>query len=211
MLQGSDEWHTMRHGKLTGSHATAIGNNGKGLKTYVDDIIKDLHSDSVFITNKDTERGHELEPIARIKYEFETGYTVDEVGFIEHTEHCGVSPDGLIRGIKKGLEIKARNHKKHMALLRYGKVESGTIWQMQMCMLVSGYDTWDFVSYNKDFKQSIYLKTFERDEVKIEKLKAGIEAGTVMIKEALSDPIVQSEIEWYNKKKLDGTRTTDNN
>ena len=94
-----------------------------------------------------------------------------------------------------------------MALLRFGKVESSTIWQMQMCMLVSGYNTWDFVSYNKDFKQSIYLKTFERDEVKIEKLKAGIEAGTIMIKEALSDPIVQAEIEWYNLNKENAQRS----
>lgn len=203
MLQGSDEWHIMRGGKLTGSHATAIGNNGKGLKTYVDDIIENLCTDTVFITNKDTERGHELEPIARIKYEFETGYTVKEVGFIEHTKYCGISPDGLIVGMKKGLEIKARNYKKHMALLRTGKVDSGTIWQMQMGMLVSGCDTWDFVSYNKDFHQSIYLKTFERDEVKIQKLIKGIEAGTEMIKEALSDPIVKKEIEWYNQKKLD--------
>lgn len=201
MLQGSEAWHDIRQGKLTGSHATAIGNNGKGLDTYIESIIENLCSDTEFISSKDIERGNELEPFARLKYEFETGNQVLEVGFVEHTKYCGISPDGLIKGKKKGLEIKARNHKKHMALLRYGKVDSSTIWQMNMCMLVTGFDSWDFVSYNKDFKQSFYLKTFERDEKKIEKLKIGIENGTAKLKEAFSDPVVIKEIEWYNSNK----------
>lgn len=201
VIQGSEEWHKLRLGKLTGSKATAIGNNGKGLKTYVDDIIEALCSDSEFYTSDDMERGNKLEPIARLKYEFETGYTVQEVGFVEYSDFCGISPDGLIKGMKKGLEIKARNHKKHIALLRTGKVDSNTIWQMNMNMLVTGYDSWDFVSYNKDCKKSIFIKTFNRDKEKIDKLILGIEAGTKMIKEALNDPIIKEEIEWYNNKK----------
>ena len=34
MEQGTDEWYAVRQLKLTGSNATAIGNNGAGLKTY---------------------------------------------------------------------------------------------------------------------------------------------------------------------------------
>jgi hypothetical protein len=200
MLQGSEEWHAIRAGKLTGSNATAIGNNGKGLQTYVEDVVLALFIQKEFKSNKDTERGHRLEPTARTKYEFETGFSVLEVGFLEHNDYCGASPDGLVKGQKKGLEIKARNAPKHLALLRTQKVDSATIWQMNMNMLISGYETWDFVSYNKDFKQSFFLKTFPRDELKITKLRVGIAAGTKMLKEALSDPIIKEEIEWYNFK-----------
>jgi hypothetical protein len=41
IIQGSPEWFKIRKGKMTASHATAIGNAGKGLQTYVRNIIKD--------------------------------------------------------------------------------------------------------------------------------------------------------------------------
>jgi len=194
MIQGSDEWHEIRKRKLTGSHATAIGNNGKGLITYIDDIIEALIFESEFKGSKDTERGHELEPFARLAYEFHTGNRVKEVGFVEHCPFSGISPDGLIPELKKGLEIKARNNKKHLALLRYGKVDSSTIWQMNMGMLVTGYETWDFVSYNPNCKQSIFLKVFERDEAKIEKLRIGLENGISLLKAALEEDVIKTEL-----------------
>lgn len=198
MLQGSEEWKEVRKKKLTGSHATAIGNNGKGLITYVDDVILSLFIEKEFKSSKDTERGHELEPYARMKYEFETGNQVTEVGFIEHCPFSGCSPDGLIFNKHcfskdKGLEIKARNNPKHLALLMYGKVSSDTIWQMNMNMLMTGFDAWDFVSYNPNFKQSIFIKEFRRDEKKIEKLRIGLEHGISMLKEGLNNEVVKKE------------------
>lgn len=201
ILQGSEEWHQIRKGKLTGSHATAIGNNGKGLLTYIEDIVLALCGEKEHYSNGNMERGNNLEPVARIKYEFETGLKVKEVGFVEHSEYCGVSPDGLVFDKKRGQEIKARNNKKHLALLRFGKVDSSTIWQMNMNMLVTGFDSWDFISYNKDFKRSIFIKNFERDEKRIADLRKGIERGSQLLKEALSDPIIKEQIEWYNSIK----------
>lgn len=192
--QGSPEWHEVRKGKLTASHATAIGNNGAGLKTYVEDIILNMFIEKEFKDSKDTIRGKELEPFARIAYEFETGNTVEEVGFIENCPFSGCSPDGLMRSIKKGLEIKCRNNSKHYRILKTGKVSSDTIWQMNMNMLVTGYESWDFVSYNPNFKQSIFIKEFKRDETKIEKLKIGIENGIKMLKEELNNEVVKIEI-----------------
>jgi len=195
--QGSEEWLQLRKGKLTASHATAIGNNGKGLVTYVDSIIEALIVEPVFKSSKDTERGHELEPFARLKYEFETGNKVTEVGFIENCPFSGASPDGIIFKKFKGLEIKARNNAKHLKILRTGKVDSGTIWQMNMNMLVTGFKAWDFASYNPNFKQSIFIKEFPRDEKKIEMLRIGIEKGILMLKEALNCEAVKKELESY--------------
>jgi len=193
--QGSDVWFEVRKLKLTASKATAISANGAGLKTLVNELILDMFIDKEAYTNANLERGNELEPIARSKYEFEYGVEVLEVGFIEHTEHSGYSPDGLV-GDEGLIEIKARNNAIHLELLRTKKIDTGTVWQMQMGMLVTGRKWCDFISYNPNFKNSMLVIRVERDEIAISKIEKGIVEGTKMIKELLEDPIVKDEIEF---------------
>lgn len=199
VIQGTEEWFKVREGKLTASHATAIANNGKGLVTYVEDMVlkmieKANGKEREIVSNKHTERGHIEEPFARMAFEFETGLKVREVGFIEYTPYSGCSPDGLIYRKKKGLEIKCRNMAKHFSILRTGKPCSNTLWQIQMNMLVTGFDSWWFVAYNENFKQSLFKKLIHKDEAKQEKLRIGIESGTKMLKELLSDPVTIKEL-----------------
>ena len=64
-------------------------------------------------TNKDIERGNELEPQARSLYELETGNKVCEAGFIINKSVSmkgGVSVDGLIRSEERrvGKECRSR-------------------------------------------------------------------------------------------------------
>lgn len=199
VIQGTEQWFKVREGKLTASHATAIANNGKGLATYVEDMVLKMiekandYNRGVF-SNKETERGHTEEPFARKAFEFETGLKVSEVGFIEHTPYSGCSPDGLIYSVNKGIEIKARNNTKHYRLLRKKKISSDTLWQIQMNMLITGFDSWWFASYNENFKQSLFKKLIHKDEAKQEKLRIGIESGTKMLKELLNDPVTIKEL-----------------
>ena len=197
LIQGTEEWFEVKKLKLTASKATAISANGAGLKTLVNKLILNTFFDKETYTNANMERGNELEPIARSKYEFEYGVEVLEVGFIEHTEHSGYSPDGLV-GDEGLIEIKARNNAIHLELLRTKKIDTGTVWQMQMGMLVSERKWCDFISYNPNFssKNSILVIRVERDETAISKIEKGIIEGTKMIKELLSDPIVKDEIEF---------------
>ena len=193
IIQQSPEWFELRKGKMTASHATAIGNQGKGLVTYIDDLILNMIIEPEFYTNKDLERGNEHEPIARQVYEFEKGVTVYQVGFISYNDFVGCSPDGLIEN-DGDLEIKARNNKIHFVLLKTGKVDSGTIWQMNMGMLISGRKWCDFVSYNPNFKQSLFVKRFYPDPIKFDALLKGFEIGEKMIKELLENSNIKLEL-----------------
>jgi hypothetical protein len=178
---------------MSASHATAIGNAGKGLQTYVDDIVCNMIVEPEQYTNKDIDRGNELEPIGRQVYEFENNVTVNQVGFITYNDYVGCSPDGLI-GIDGGLELKARNNKIHFALLKTGKVDSSTKWQMQMSLLITERKWWDFASYNPNFKQSLYVKRFYPDPEKFEKLLKGFSIGQDMIIELLSNENIKIEL-----------------
>lgn len=193
MIQGSPEWFEVRKGKMTASHGTAIAANGKGLVTYCREIVIAMISEPEHYVNKDMERGNEYEPIARQAYEFENNVTVQQVGFIEHNEYSGCSPDGLI-GTDGGLEIKARNDKIHFGLLIGDAVDSGTQWQIQMNLLFTGRKWWDFCSYNPHFKMSLFQKRFYPDPIKQQKLKLGLVSGEKMIKELLQNENIKNEL-----------------
>lgn len=100
--------------------------------------------------NDDMWRGRDLEPVARDMYAKHmaeeqvttTGFLVrDDWGF-----SIGASPDGLV-GDWGGIEIKAPRAKAHIATILADEVPAQHMAQIQTCLLVTGREWWDFVSY----------------------------------------------------------------
>jgi len=184
--QQSPEWFEIRKGKMTASHAQAIGNCGKGLGTYIIDLMSSYYSsgENDNYTNKHMERGNELEPIARDMYELETGNTVVEVGFVEIDEYTGYSPDGLVEK-EGGNEYKSEDDKAHFEMILNGEkaINSKYIWQVQMCLFLSKRKWWDLSFYNPNFECSLITFRIYPDKEKFEKLKEGLKKGKEMIKE----------------------------
>jgi len=183
MEQRSDEWYKIRELKLTASNATAIASSGKGLETYTTKIVSEYFSSSEeeSYSNKHIERGIELESEARSIYELETSNVVKEVGFIEHSENVGCSPDGLIEK-DGGIEIKCNEDKAYTELAISDKVDTTYMWQMQMSILICNCKWWDFVCYNPNYKRSIYIKRITLDTTAQDKLLKGIGKGVEQIK-----------------------------
>lgn len=181
--QNTSEWENCRLGKLTASEAQAISANGKGLETLCLKLVAQLLTgkQEKGYFNSDMERGHEMEMEARNAYELETGNTVETVGFCKLDDMTGASPDGMIRD--DGLvEIKCFKDTNFLEYMLIGKVDTGYEWQMQMQMYVTNRQWCDYVVYNPNFKKSLLIKRINRDEVAIEKIKAGIETGKAIIK-----------------------------
>ena len=183
MDQRSDEWFDIRKGKLTASNAQAIGANGKGLETLVYQLLAEKYSNNKeHYTNKDMERGIELEPLARDTYEIEQS-KVKEVGFIELDEFVGCSPDGLVSK-DGGIEIKCPNDAGFFKLLVNGRgaIESKYLWQVQMTLYITKRSWWDLVFYNPNFNQNILIFRITPVMFQSEKLMLGIETGKNLIK-----------------------------
>lgn len=187
--QGTPEWFACRVGKMTASHAQAIGNVGKGLDTYIHEMMSELYSsgEKKQFSTKDTERGNELEPIARQIYEFERGVTVQQVGFMEMNEFVGASPDGLVDE-DGGTEIKSPDDKEYLQYLLYKEdaIDSKYLWQCQMNLLISGRKWWDLIIYNPNFKKSMLVFRIVPDKEKFEALEKGFVKGIEMIKKIKS-------------------------
>lgn len=182
--QRTEDWYNIRKGKMTASNADTIIANGKGLETYIYNLMAEYYSsaEKENYINADMQRGIDLEPEARLEFEFYTNLDVQEVGFIEYNNFIGVSPDGLI-GDDGLIEIKCPNDSVYFKLLLSDNIKPEYIAQMQMQLYVTDRQYCYFVSYNPNFEKSLYIKKITRDEEMIEKLKKGLDKGTELIKE----------------------------
>jgi hypothetical protein len=112
--QGSTEWFACRMGIPTASQFATVMASGRGgaesktRRTYMlklaGEIITGEPMDSV--SNRHTERGHEMEPEARSFYAFQNDVEPELVGFIRNGQ-TGGSPDSLV-GNDGMLEIKTK-------------------------------------------------------------------------------------------------------
>lgn len=185
--QRSPEWYEIRKGLMTASKSSTIATAGTGLYTYILEIMAEYYSTAPkeMYFNDDMKRGVELEPEARLVYELENKVTVEQVGFVVYNEYFGCSPDGLVES--DGLvEFKAPNDKNYLELLLYEKIKSEYIGQMQGQMLGTSRKWCDFVAYNPNFDQNIWIKRIYKDDTYQEKLKAGINKGGNLIEEIKS-------------------------
>lgn len=171
--QGSDEWLTARLGIPTATGfkniVTPNGSKSSGQLKYMAELIEEsiLGLQESSVKSRFMERGNQLEPLARGAYEFLTGNTVQQVGgvYLDESREVMVSPDGLIPELKKGLEIKCPKMSTHITYLIEGGVPNEYIIQVQANLWVTGYETWDFVSYCPEYqKQPLYLFTAQRDQ-----------------------------------------------
>lgn len=170
--QGSEEWLAARLGIPTATGfeniVTATGKKSASYIKYMAELIEEsiLGGGDTFKSGF-MERGNQLEPHARAAYEFLTGNDVIQVGgvYLNEDREVMVSPDGLIPSIKKGLEIKCPKMSTHIRYLLEGGVPAEYVIQVQANLWVTGYETWDFVSYCPEYqKQTLYLFTAARDE-----------------------------------------------
>jgi putative phage-type endonuclease len=182
--QRSPEWWELRKKRMTASHAQAIGNIGKGLESYVLQLMQEYYSygDPNRYSGIHTERGRELEDSAVFVYESTTEKQVTPVGFVIHNEHVGCSPDGLC-GEDGMVEIKCPDDKEYFRLLLGGDIKPEYVWQIQMQLLVCERSWCDFVAFNPNYDKEIIITRVLPDHNKFAKLEAGFEAGVKMIRE----------------------------
>lgn len=181
--QGTPEWFAVRSLRMTASHAQAIGANGKGLESYILEMVADHFSNAekIHYSNEHTERGNKLEPEARSLYELDQSVEVQQVGFIVLDEYAGCSPDGIVSA--KGLvEFKCPSDKVYFRrLIGDDKIDTQYIWQIQMQMYVTSREWCDYVEYNPNYAKSLYIQRVYRDESKINKIIAGLATGKAQI------------------------------
>lgn len=184
--QGTQEWLDLRLGLITCSEIKTIRADGAGAQTYINGLAYERitgESSSVFAGNEWTERGHELEIVARDLYSQKTGNQVDQVSFIKN-HGFGYSPDGLVpRG---AIEIKAKQPQVQIAILRSGDIPKEHLDQLDGALLCADLHFIDFVSYCPNLP--IFIKRVYRNErtEQLAKMKALVDKYNKQIDEIVN-------------------------
>jgi predicted phage-related endonuclease len=194
--QGSERWFAMRRGRPTASNFSRILTAKKvelaaARWAYMDELIAECYWPELnkWEGNFWTDRGEELEPIAREDFSKRTGMTVKQVGFITRDDGIvGCSPDGLIVDADgnwlSGLEMKCPAPKTHVRYVREGELPDDYKAQVHGSMAVTGLDTWHFFSYCPRL-QPFHL-VVERDAY-TERLSKALDTFLIEYQEVLAD------------------------
>ncbi|MBU0792051.1 MAG: YqaJ viral recombinase family protein [Gammaproteobacteria bacterium] len=174
--QGTQEWLDLRLGIITCSELESLLVNGKGEAgfgagafTYMNTLIGEritAEAADPFSGNKHTERGHELEGVARGLYESQADVTTHQVGIILN-HGIGYSPDSLVG--QDGLtEIKTKLPKFQVDVILSDEIPKEHVAQCQGGLWVSEREWIDFVCYWPGMP--LFIKRAYRDEAMIRKL-----------------------------------------
>lgn len=181
LVQGTDEWLSIRLGKVTASRvADVIARTKTGPSASRANYMAELVAErltgarSETFTNAAMAWGTYNEPEARLAYEFRTDVTVEQVGFISHPiiEMSGASPDGLVA--TDGLvEFKCPNTATHIDTLLTGSIPGKYETQMLWQMACTGRAWCDFASFDPRLPEEmrLFVKRFARDDARIAEME----------------------------------------
>ena len=148
--QRSKQWYDLRCGKLTASSFHVLMHSSCTAHQYImEKALERLTGKCVpnrFWT-EDLQRGIDLEPIACREYELVTGNKVVHVGFVQHNEYVGSSPDGLV-GTDGMIEIKCPNEQNFWKQYLHPKVCPQHYTQIQFNLWVCNRQWCDYVVYS---------------------------------------------------------------
>ena len=192
VIQGSDEWHALRRGRITMSHAKDLLTGGKGktresyLMTIAAERLSTYQSESFY--NDDMLRGNELESYALEC--FRRAYPkakIETVGFVLHDdERIGCSPDALTKS--GGIEIKCPRPETHLKYLKRAYVEELHEGQIQGGMWVCKKEMWHFMSFCPWVtSMPIIIHTFSRNDEIIDRLSISAISGACFIDDIVID------------------------
>lgn len=177
--QGTDEWHHLRKGKVTGTTLKSIMGTPKARQDAIYEIIAERLTVGVDTDYENAmDRGLRLEPDAIAMFELETGKSVERIGFAEDDTNSLIanSPDGLI-GDDEAVEAKCLGGKNHVKMWLTNEIPDEYYWQVVQYFVVNpGLKKLYFVGYNPDIEvHPLHIIEVNQEDVAIDVAKARIE------------------------------------
>lgn len=190
--QGSADWQALRLGIITCSELDCLLVNGKGEAgfgaaafTYMDQLIGERITGEAadpFMGNRHTERGHELEAVARGLYESREEVAAEQVAIILN-HGIGYSPDSLI-GASGLAEIKTKLPKFQVGVILANEIPKEHVAQCQGGLWVSEREWIDFISYWPGMP--LFIKRADRDEALIRKISERVSTFYELLEERMN-------------------------
>jgi hypothetical protein len=192
-VQGTDAWLTARLGIPTASEFSRIitavkGDLSKSARKYAHELVAEtLLGRPLLDTGANTfamQRGRDLEPHAAAQYELTTNTQTLPVGFVTTNDgRIGCSPDRLVVGVRRAVEIKCRLDAGHMSLWIDG-ADDDHKQQAQGILAVAELESLDLYGWHPELPP-ITIR-IERDEPYIAKMERALREFLEMRDEMLA-------------------------
>lgn len=178
--QGTEQWHQIRKGKITGTTLKAIMGTPRARQEALYEIIAERLTVGVETDYENPmDRGTRLEPEAVAAFEFDTGKQTEATGFCESDDNFAIanSPDRLITGEPSALEIKCPGGKNYVKAWLTNKVPEEYEWQVVQYFVVNEpLQTVYFALYNPDIPvHPLHIIIVKREDMEKEIQQAIIE------------------------------------
>jgi len=185
--QNTPEWLELRKNKFTASNfgklfmaKTTAGYNELINRVVFERVTGELPES---YSNEYMQRGHDLEPEAIQRYEFETFRKVKRIGFVEMNEFIGCSPDGFV-GDKGMVQVKVPKYSTLIDYMISNKIPKDYSWQMQGELWICEREWNDFFVYHPNL-EPLRIRV-SRDEAKIKELESEIEIAIETVQERIN-------------------------
>ena len=187
------EWQQQRWGKFTASEFHKLmtyeerDDLPKGAATYAKqkavELLTECKPDTYVSPAMQWGIDHEHDAIDAFMATtgLEVNDSKDNQVFLTLGDSVGGTPDGLIKSMGAGIEIKCPNsatHLDYMDTVTDAMSLKATApeydWQCQGLMMITGFESWFFVSYDPRYLNEslrLHIATIERDEADIAKLR----------------------------------------
>jgi len=189
--QGTPEWHQLRKTSITGTILKNLMGTARARQEAIYEAIANritvgVASDEEY--ENPMARGTRLEPDGIAEFEFQTGKSVETVGFCESEEIRGVaqSPDGYIKDTDdtEAIEVKSMGGKNHVKLWLTNEVPKEYFWQVVQYFAVNdNLNKLYFVGYNPEIPtHPLHIIEVLRETIE-DKIKEAKEKQKVFIQE----------------------------
>lgn len=155
-VQGSPEWFSARAGSVGASSVdkivTTTGKSSTQRQAYLYQKAAEKLTGTIAETysNANMATGVEREQESRELFAMIHDVEIEQVGLILPFEGAGYhcSPDGIVKGKNEGLELKNVLGSTQVKYLDKGEMPTEYKLQIQMSLLVTEWDVWNFFTYH---------------------------------------------------------------
>jgi len=155
-IQGEPAWFAARAGSVGASSVdkivTTTGKQSTQRQTYLYQKAAEKLTGTIAETysNANMAMGVEREQESRELFAMIHDVEIKQVGLILPFEGAGYhcSPDGILVGKQEGLELKNVLGSTQVKYLDKGEMPTEYKLQIQMSLLVTGFDVWNFFTYH---------------------------------------------------------------
>lgn len=183
--QNTEAWHAARAGRVTASRVADIMRKTKtGVSAMRETYLAELIAERLGgvqepgYCSPDMQHGKDHEANAAAMYAFLHDCELEAVDFVIHPtiDMAGCSPDRIVKGHSKIVQIKCPQTKNHIATLLGAPVAPDYIKQVQWEMACTESDICHFLSYDPRLPAEMQLHVIEikRDNAMIAEMEAEV-------------------------------------